>query len=62
MLYVALTLPVDVAFVSAPSSFDAWSIINFCLDTLFVADIYVHFRTGATPCPPVLPAISLNYL
>lgn len=53
MFYVALTLPVDVAFVSADSHFDAWSVISFCMDTLFVADIYVHLRTGAPPAHPL---------
>jgi hypothetical protein len=46
VLYVALTLPVEVAFHGSSDRFDVWTAIGICIDILFVVDMYINFRTG----------------
>lgn len=46
VLYVALTLPVQVAFANSRSL--SWLRgIDLAIDVLFIIDVYINFRTGA---------------
>jgi potassium voltage-gated channel Eag-related subfamily H protein 7 len=43
MLYVALVTPYEVAFLSESMTPDALTIINLCVDLLFLIDIFMQF-------------------
>lgn len=46
LIFTVAVLPISIAFYSEDQLKPAWLTINCLVDTLFMSDIFVNFRTG----------------
>lgn len=46
LIFTVTVLPVSIAFYSDQQLNSEWLIINILVDTLFLTDVVINFRTG----------------